>query len=720
MTSLRIRGGDPAGFSLNRKINTMNTAQKRFWPILLLALLSLVASKRADTAPTGGLPAHAGPYQLEVRTDPNPIPLGPAKVRIHVTDSAGKDVAGAQVQVLTQMPGMAMGERPEPAMPEPGQPGVYSAPANFRMAGGWGINVQVDGPQGSGKAALSVNTGQNTLGAGGAANGLPILGTLLGLGLVGFILFRMRVTGQRVNLGAVLRPGVIVGVLLLVAVYGISVWAVQKFQKPGHMSVLEAQGMDMSVMKPPVGAVPVAAMAAKRQSIDSTVSYTGSAVSFVDQEVYPRVTGWITWMPFYPGDRVRKGQLLAKLDSRELSSKVNEQVAARTMAEHEHMIAGIQYQQALGTAAQARARVTEARNDLAGARSELAGARQELAAANEDQASAQADFESAQTGLPDAQAQLAAAQADQEYWTAQLQRSQALLKSGAISLEEYQKDRASAEDASSKVQQAQARIAQVKAAIRGAQSRINRSQAMVAAARDKVAGMAAKVQSSQAKIEQELAGARAMTAAAEAAQHEIPHSEAGAQQAAAAVNTAEVVKGYTEIRSQVDGVVTQRLISPGVLVNPGQAILAVSQIHPIRLQANVAESDLQNIRVGSTVRVRNMKDPKRVVEARVTSIFPAIDPTARTAIVEALSPNTESRFLPGEYLTMDITTGESKDALVVPAGAIVWQPEASSAVLGTNETPAVWVITNGQPEKTIYTCTMHPDVKQDKPGKCPT
>jgi RND family efflux transporter MFP subunit len=170
----------------------------------------------------------------------------------------------------------------------------------------------------------------------------------------------------------------------------------------------------------------------------------------------------------------------------------------------------------------------------------------------------------------------------------------------------------------------------------------------------------------------------------------------------------------------VDGVVTQRLISPGVLVNPGQAILKVSQFRPIRLQANVAESDLQNIRVGNRVRVRSMKDPKHGIEAHVTAIFPAVDPTARTAIVEALYPNTESRFLPGEYLTMDITTGERKDALVVPSSAVVWQPKASSAVLGDSETPAVWVITAGQPEKMIYTCTMHPNVKQDKPGRCPT
>lgn len=698
---------------MNRAILT------RFLPLLGLALLSLAQPLRGYAAPIGGLPAQAGPYHLEVSTEPSPIPVGQAKVRVHVTDAAGQDVTGAQVQVLTQMPGMPMGERTEQAVPESGQPGTYTAPANFQMAGGWSINIAVDGPQGAGKATLSVKTGQSTVRAARAIRSLPILGILAALALIGFVLYRMRRTGQRINLRPLLRWQVIAGVLLLVAVYAISTWAVQKYQKPGHMSVIEAQAMDMSVMKPPVGAVPVAVMAAKRQPIDATVRYTGSAVSFVDQDVFPRVTGWITWMPFYPSDRVRKGQLLARLDATELGSKVNEQIAARSMAEHAHAIAKMQYQQALGTRAQAEAQVQEARNDLAGSRSELSAARQELAAANEDRASAQADLDAAQTGIADAQAQLAAAQADQQYWTAQLQRSKKLLTSGAISQEEYQKDQAQAEDANAKVRQAQARIAQVNAAIRGARSRIQKTEAMAAAARDKVAGMVAKAQSSQAKIEQAQANARALAAAADAARHEIAHTQAGVQQAQAQVTTAEVVKGYTEVRSLVDGVVTQRLISPGVLVNPGQAILKVSQIRPIRLQANVAESDLQNIRAGSRVRVRSMKDPKHGIDTRVTSIFPAVDPTARTGIVEAVFANTGGRFLPGEYLTMDITTGEKKGALVVPSSAVVWQPKASSAVLAADTTPAVWVITAGQPEKTIYTCTMHPNVKQDKPGKCP-
>jgi multidrug efflux pump subunit AcrA (membrane-fusion protein) len=97
-----------------------------------------------------------------------------------------------------------------------------------------------------------------------------------------------------------------------------------------------------------------------------------------------------------------------------------------------------------------------------------------------------------------------------------------------------------------------------------------------------------------------------------------------------------------------------------------------------------------------------------------------VDPSARTGIVEALYPNSDSRILPGEFLTMEITTGEKHNALVVPTSALVWQPKASGEVLATDQTPAVWVIDAGKPEKTYYTCTMHPEVKQDQPGRCPT
>src|SRR5205807_1326798 len=98
-----------------------------------------------------------------------------------------------------------------------------------------------------------------------------------------------------------------------------------------------------------------------------------------------------------------------------------------------------------------------------------------------------------------------------------------------------------------------------------------------------------------------------------------------------------------------------------------------------------AESDLPNIRVGNRVRVTTARDPKHPIETRVSSVFPAADPNSRTSIVEAVIANLDHRFVPGEYIAMDITTGASQKALVVPSSAVVYQPEATSPVQATEQ-----------------------------------
>ena len=108
----------------------------------------------------------------------------------------------------------------------------------------------------------------------------------------------------------------------------------------------------------------------------------------------------------------------------------------------------------------------------------------------------------------------------------------------------------------------------------------------------------------------------------------------------------------------------------GVLVQPGMPILKTTQMDRVRLQANVGEKDLAAIRVGSPVTVATTNTDAPPFTARVTSVFPYVDPGARTAVVEALVDNPGRRMVPGQYLQMQFTTGERKDAVTVPASAV--------------------------------------------------
>jgi RND family efflux transporter MFP subunit len=206
-----------------------------------------------------------------------------------------------------------------------------------------------------------------------------------------------------------------------------------------------------------------------------------------------------------------------------------------------------------------------------------------------------------------------------------------------------------------------------------------------------IAAANAKIEQTTSELDAHYAHVHTAEAGIATARRRIEAAQAGVRQARASLAGSTTTRGYSEIRALVDGAITQRVISPGVLVNPGQVILKVAQIHPIRLQANVSEADLKQVRVGSRVRVQGQGDNGKPVEAHVTSITPAVDPVARTGVVEAVIPNQDSQFLPGQFVEMEISTGRSSGTLRVPSRAVRWHTPASGEVLSTQPSPYVWV-----------------------------
>lgn len=348
--------------------------------------------------------------------------------------------------------------------------------------------------------------------------------------------------------------------------------------------------MDMGARVVGSGAAfPVTLVSAARTAIAGVVTYTGTVAPFNEEDVYPRVTGRIVEMPVYPGDAVRAGQVIARLDEAELSSRLHE---ARAM---------------LATAAANRAQM-------------------------------EAEVAAAAHGIGQMEQELAMVEAELVYARGVLTRSDRLVAAGAISRQEHESDRAMTAALEARRQAALAKLAQARAMEVSARRKLEAAEAMVA-------------------------------------------------QAGAAARTAEVVRDYVTITAPGPGYVVKRLVAPGVLVQPGMAIMKIAQIDRVRLQANVGEKDLASLRVGSRVTVTTVGggSPR---SARVTSVFPFVDPGGRTAIVEAIVDNADRRLVPGQFVTMQFATGERADAVTVPSSAV--------ARLGGRST--VWVVTDDRAE----------------------
>lgn len=580
-----------------------------------LFLFLLLLTGVAHAALTGS----AGHYQVSLVTDPPVVPVGAAELVLTVT-AEGKPLEGATITTFTQMPGMSMGERRENAVPVSGRPGVYRSPAAFPMGGAYTITVTVSGPHGNAEVVLQTSTGSDTR-QGGFPFG-PVLAAVLAVAVVTLVLWRMRATGQSLAV----RPSraLLGGLLLIAAMLAVSVWAVKQFRRPGSMTPLEAQVMEMN-MPAPVGVTPVELAEAKLGQVDRVVRYTGQAVAYEEQLVYPRTTGVLEWMPYYVGDSVKKGQELARLDVSQLEPRLAANRAAERMAEAARTVAESEHREHMAAVEAAEA--------------EMRGAR--------------AAAEAARARVRDAEAEVIAAREEAAYARDLLERSRGLAREGAISQEELQRDSAETADSEARLRTAQARVTEARADVREAE---------------------ATVAARHADMEMARAGY-------ETGSRRIAESEAGVEAARAQSQAASAERGYADVTATLDGVVTERLVSPGTLVQPGTPILRVAQINPIRLQANVAEADLAGLQAGSKVRVRDARG--KTVDGRLTAIRPAVDSGSRQGMVEAVIPNPDHRFLPGAYVAMEILTDRSEKSLLVPSQAV--------QTSGDPPTRSVWV-----------------------------
>jgi len=432
-----------------------------------------------------------------------------------------------------------------------------------------------------------------------------------------------------------------------------TIWVVQRFHQPGSLDVVRAQSMDMSQMRPPVGAVPVALATVRTGPLDDTITYTGSVRAFNEQDISPRIAGTIVSLTAYPGDRVRKGQLLAQLDSAEVSARVDESFERVREARIGEQVAHLTHHLHHGAA------LSQSQSQLASAQQSVIDARLQAQASDDAIAQAQADVRSAQ--------------ANADYWKAQVDREKQLFDMGAVSRQDYQNQQAQAETAFSAVTGSQSKLQQARSLAQSSHTKIGLAQRQVDIARAGVKMAEADVTIAEGQAQQ----AGAETSAARATARE-----------------AAVIEGYTRIVSPANGLVIDRPIAPGTLVQPGAVILKIAEIDRVRVQANVAVSDVGGIGPGTPVTIVP-GDGGPSIKSTVSAIFPAADVETRTAVVEAVVPNANHRLLPGAFVSMRIAKRAVSEKLTVPSSSIVMMGGQSY----------VWVARGDSADEVVYECT---------------
>lgn len=146
------------------------------------------------------------------------------------------------------------------------------------------------------------------------------------------------------------------------------------------------------------------------------------------------------------------------------------------------------------------------------------------------------------------------------------------------------------------------------------------------------------------------------------------------------MRTAEAQLSYSEIRSPIDGVVTDRPLYAGDLATANQPILTVMNLSRLIAKCHIAQSDAAMLNVGNPAElaVPGIDEP---IKGRVSLVSPALDPGSTTieVWVEATKPN--SALKPGMTVELSMTAKTVKDALVVPTPAVFRNNEGANYVV---------------------------------------
>jgi len=162
-------------------------------------------------------------------------------------------------------------------------------------------------------------------------------------------------------------------------------------------------------------------------------------------------------------------------------------------------------------------------------------------------------------------------------------------------------------------------------------------------------------------------------AALKSAQGQLMSAEGKYKGAAAMVS-------YSEIRSPINGVVTDRPLFPGETAAAGTPLLTVMDTSALLAKAHIAQSLAQRMKTGdeASLLVPGVADP---VPAKVTLISPALDPGSTTVEIWLKAENKSGSLKVGTPVKVSITGRTVTQALKIPVESVLTAQDGIKSVM---------------------------------------
>ncbi len=139
----------------------------------------------------------------------------------------------------------------------------------------------------------------------------------------------------------------------------------------------------------------------------------------------------------------------------------------------------------------------------------------------------------------------------------------------------------------------------------------------------------------------------------------------------------QLTLSYTDVRSPISGVITDRMIKRGNLVNQYETVFKISDFDRLNAVLFVPERELSTLRTDQRALVNVDAFPGRRFEGIVKRISPSIDATVGTFRATVELDNTDLTLKPGMFARVNIVYDRHQDVITVPFDAVILEDEYS-------------------------------------------
>lgn len=142
---------------------------------------------------------------------------------------------------------------------------------------------------------------------------------------------------------------------------------------------------------------------------------------------------------------------------------------------------------------------------------------------------------------------------------------------------------------------------------------------------------------------------------------------------------AQAQLSYTEIRSPISGVVTDRPVWPGETPPSGTPLLTIMDTSSVVARAHIPQEQAAILKPGAPATI-NAPDAAPV-SGKVIVVSPALDPGSTTVQVWIEAENKSGTLRPGSTVQINIVAGTIDDAIAIPEDALLKTPEGGTSVM---------------------------------------